>query len=94
MEKGEDVAQDKYHLIAVEVSEAGKIAADEQKHEQELLGMLDEERLQYVGPMVLGLSDGLVELTGTLAGPTFALQNNRLVALSGLITGISATLLF
>ena len=69
-----------------------KIAQDEDRHESQLLGMLDEERLQYVGSMVLGLSDALVELTGTLAGLTFALQNNRLVALSGLITGISATL--
>ena len=41
--------------------------------------------------MVLGMNDALVELTGTLAGLTFALQNNRLVALSGLITGVSAT---
>ena len=54
--------------------------------------MLDEDRLQYVGSMVLGLNDALVELTGTLAGLSFALQNNKLVALSGLITGISATL--
>ncbi len=53
--------------------------------------MLDEERLQFVGSMVLGMNDALVELTGTLAGLTFALQNNRLVALSGLITGVSAT---
>ena len=42
--------------------------------------------------MVLGLSDALVELTGTLAGLTFALRDTRLVALSGLITGVSATL--
>ena len=53
--------------------------------------MLDEERLQYVGSMVLGLNDALVELTGSLAGFTFALQNTRLIALSGLIIGISAT---
>jgi VIT1/CCC1 family predicted Fe2+/Mn2+ transporter len=33
-----------------------------------------------------------VELTGTLAGLSFALQNTRIIALSGLITGISATL--
>jgi len=42
--------------------------------------------------MVLGLNDALVELTGTLAGLTFALKNTRLIALSGLITGIAATL--
>ena len=53
--------------------------------------MLDEERLRYVGSMVLGLNDALVELTGSLAGFTFALQNTRLIALSGLIIGISAT---
>ncbi|MDK2880132.1 MAG: vacuolar iron transporter family protein [Thermoanaerobacteraceae bacterium] len=56
------------------------------------MGMLEEERLQYVGSMVLGLNDALVELTGTLAGLTLALQNTRIIALSGLITGISATL--
>ncbi len=53
--------------------------------------MLDEERLQYVGSMVLGLSDALVELTGSLAGFTFAMRDTGLIALSGLIIGISAT---
>ena len=53
--------------------------------------MLDEERLQYIGSMVLGMNDALVELTGSLAGFTFAMQNTRLIALSGLIMGISAT---
>lgn len=92
MEGGENAASPAYMKIADEVPEALSIAHDEQKHEKELLDMLDEERLQYVGSMVLGLSDALVELTGTLAGLTFAMQNNKLVALSGLITGIAATL--
>ncbi|NLY76606.1 MAG: rubrerythrin family protein [Tissierellia bacterium] len=92
MEKNEGISKDIYNQLAEEVPIASKIYADEQKHEHELIEMLDEERLQYVGSMVLGLNDALVELTGTLAGLSFALQNNRLVALSGLITGISATL--
>ncbi len=91
MESGEDSADETYMSIANEVPEAAQIAASEQQHENALIEMLDEERLQYVGSMVLGLNDALVELTGTLAGLTFALQNNRLVALSGLITGVSAT---
>ncbi len=91
MEKGEEAAQGRYDQLARQVPEAAQIRADEQRHEQQLLAMLDEERLRYVGSMVLGLNDALVELTGTLAGLTFALQDNRLVALSGLITGISAT---
>jgi len=92
MERGEGDANEIYESIASEVPEAKKIAQDEDRHEQELLALLDEERLQYVGSMVLGLSDALVELSGTLAGLTFAMQNTRLIALSGLITGISATL--
>lgn len=92
MEKGEEDAQDVYSRLAQEVPEAQEIYEEEQKHEQALIALLDEERLQYVGSMVLGLNDALVELTGTLAGLSFALQDNKLVALSGLITGISATL--
>ena len=91
MEKGEAGAQEEYALLAAEVEESIAIRKQEEEHEQALLGMLDEERLQYVGSMVLGLNDALVELTGSLAGFAFALQNNRLIALSGLIVGISAT---
>ena len=91
MEKGEENAQEEYALLAKEVEESAFIRQQEEEHENALLGMLDEERLQYVGSMVLGLNDALVELTGSLAGFAFALQNTRLIALSGLIVGISAT---
>ena len=91
MENGEEASQKEYELLAAEVEESAKIRADEEEHEAALLGMLDEERLQYVGSMVLGMNDALVELTGSLAGFTFAMQNTRLIALSGLILGISAT---
>ena len=91
MEKGEGNAQEEYALLADEVAESIVIRKQEEEHEGALLEMLDEERLQYVGSMVLGLNDALVELTGSLAGFVFALQNNRLIALSGLIVGISAT---
>lgn len=92
MERGEDKANHFYQDISQEIPIATKIANEEEEHEQTLIGMLDEERLQYVGSMVLGLNDALVELTGTLAGLSFALQNTKIIALSGLVTGISATL--
>ena len=91
MERGEENAQEEYALLAREVEESVHIRRQEEEHEQALLAMLDEESLQYVGSMVLGLNDALVELTGSLAGFTFAMQNTRLIALSGLIIGISAT---
>ena len=91
MENGEEGAQSEYALLSEEVEESVHIRAQEEEHEAALLELLDEERLQYVGSMVLGMNDALVELTGSLAGFTFAMQNTRLIALSGLIMGISAT---
>ena len=92
MEQGEEGAQKNYDEIAKVLPEAAKIREDEEKHENELLNMLDEERLRYAGSVVLGLNDALVELTGALAGLTLALQNVQLIALTGLITGIAASL--
>lgn len=92
MDKAEEAGINGLHSIEKEIPEARAILADEEEHEDRLMDMLDEERLHYVGAMVLGLNDALVELTGTLAGLTFALASTRLVALSGIITGISATL--
>lgn len=91
MEKGEKTAQGEYDLLAREVEESVFIRQQEEEHENALLQMLDEEQLRYVGSMVLGLNDALVELTGSLAGFALALQNTKLIALSGVIVGISAT---
>jgi VIT1/CCC1 family predicted Fe2+/Mn2+ transporter len=91
MEKGEEQAQITYDRIAEKIPEAHKIVDDEDAHEKELLALIEEELLKYVGSVVLGLNDALVELTGALAGLTFALQNTRLTALAGLITGIAAS---
>ena len=92
MEKGEEKAQINYALIATEVPEALEVADDENQHEKELLGLIQEEHLKYMGSIVLGLNDALVEILGTLAGLTFALQNTKLVALAGIITGIAGAL--
>jgi len=72
--------------------EIEQIIAQEKAHEEALINMLDEERLNYTGAMVLGLNDALVELTGAIAGLTFVLMNTSLIAMSGVITGIAATL--
>jgi VIT1/CCC1 family predicted Fe2+/Mn2+ transporter len=92
MESGEEKAQQAYAKLKGFEDIINQITKEEEEHEQKLLDMLDEERLNYVGSMVLGLNDALVELSGTLAGLTFAFQNTRLISLSGLITGIAATL--
>ena len=91
MERGEEEAQEIYDAMSRQVPEAKQIIEDEDAHEEKLLQMLKEERLEYVGSIVLGLNDALVELTGALAGLSFALQNTRLIAVAGLITGIAAS---
>ncbi len=92
MERSEDKAQTSYTDFLEEFPELKQILHEEEEHETQLLNMLDEEVLNYTGSVVLGLNDALVELTGTLAGLTFAFQNTNLIALSGLITGLSASL--
>ncbi|MBK9928096.1 MAG: VIT1/CCC1 transporter family protein [Anaerolineales bacterium] len=92
MERGEEAAQSNYESISEVIPEAAAIQKEEDGHEEQLIQMLSEERLEYAGSVVLGLNDALVELTGALAGLTLALQDVKLIALSGLITGIAASL--
>ena len=77
MENSEKYAQEAYRQTHLE--DLQKIARD-------------EEMLNYMSSVVLGLNDALVEFTGALAGYTFALQHAKLVALTGAITGIAAAL--
>ncbi len=92
MENQEGMAQDIYEILKKEHPAIERLFHDEQTHEKELLDMVDEERLKYVGAVVLGLNDALVELVGVLAGLTLALQNMKLIVVAGLITGIAASL--
>lgn len=92
MENGERLDQKAYYKVKSDFPEALDIMKDEERHENELISLINEEKLEYMGSVVLGLNDALVELTGALAGMSLALQNMRIVALAGLITGIAAAL--
>ncbi len=65
---------------------------DGEAREQDILELIDEDKMKYTDSMILGLNDGLVELLGGLAGFTFALQDAKLIAVSGLIMGIAGSL--
>ncbi|MDR1073106.1 MAG: VIT1/CCC1 transporter family protein [Treponema sp.] len=90
MEKNEGVAAKKYQALIEAYPEIEKISVDEDAHEQALLSCLDEALLRYMGSIVLGLNDALVELTGALAGFTLALGETKTISIAGLITGVSA----
>lgn len=92
MERAEESAQAHYSSILQEFPELEQMLHEEEQHETELINMIDEESLKYIGSVVLGLNDALVELTGALAGLTFAFQDTQVIALAGFITGISASM--
>jgi VIT1/CCC1 family predicted Fe2+/Mn2+ transporter len=89
MEKNEADDQISYARLSI-IPEMVGVMQDEESHEKELISLIREEKLNYMGSVVLGLNDALVELTGALAGLTFGLQNPALIAMTGSITGIAA----
>jgi VIT1/CCC1 family predicted Fe2+/Mn2+ transporter len=92
MEEGEKAAERNYQNLKNEIPELAKVFLDEEKHEKELLDLIEEERIEYAGSMVLGLNDALMELTGVLAGLTFAFQNGKIIGITGFITGVAAAM--
>jgi len=92
LEGVEKRAQGYDQALLDQIPETRQILINEENHERELIALIDEERLKYVGSVVLGLNDALVEFTGTLAGLTFAIQNSQIIAVVGLIMGVAASL--
>jgi VIT1/CCC1 family predicted Fe2+/Mn2+ transporter len=92
MERGEQMAGNIYNKLKEELPELADLFMDEQRHENDIIGLIREERIEYAGSIVLGLNDALVELTGVLAGLTIALQNTRVIAMTGFITGVAASM--
>ncbi len=69
-----------------------KIIYHEEYHEKRLIGEIKEEKVEFISSIILGLNDGLIELMGALVGFSFAFNNHTVVALTGLITGVAASL--
>jgi VIT1/CCC1 family predicted Fe2+/Mn2+ transporter len=92
MENSEVSAAGEYEKLKGVIGNIEDIIKDEKEHEDAMIQMIDEEKLGYISSMVLGLNDAIVELTGALAGFTFALQNTKIIGVAGLITGIAAAL--
>lgn len=91
MERAEAQAERLYNELVETIPDLRTVIdGGDRHHELFVLSRLYEERLEYAGSIILGLNDALVELTGMLAGLTFAISNTRLVAIAGLITGIAA----
>ncbi len=82
----------RYAALEGAFPEVTRAATQEMSHIATLRDSMNEERLLYMGALVLGLNDAIVEITGAVAGFTFALQSTTLIALAGIITGIAGAL--
>lgn len=92
MEKRDRVSYKVYALLYKKFPGVSGIVDRMHENESKRFKVIQDKRMIYTGAIVLGLNDALVELSGALAGFTFALQDSRLVSVTGLITGIAAAL--
>ena len=54
--------------------------------------MAKKQKFKYTGALVLGMHDAMVSLIGVIVGLTFALADNSLIILTGIIASVSAGL--
>ncbi|NLG15517.1 MAG: rubrerythrin family protein [Lentisphaerae bacterium] len=92
MESFQKIKGDEYKALLETHPELAALPEDEEHLEAELIDMLDDEWLNNMGAIVLGLNDALVELTGALAGFTLAINDSHKIARMGLITGLAAAM--
>ena len=81
-----------YATLADIVPESTRIVEQDISSIAALRSAMDEERLHYMGALILGLNDAIIEITGAIAGFTFALRSTTVIALAGLITGVAGAL--
>jgi VIT1/CCC1 family predicted Fe2+/Mn2+ transporter len=81
-----------YASLADIIPEATRIVEQDISSIAVFRSAMDEERLHYMGALVLGLNDAIIEITGAIAGFTFALRSTTVIALAGLITGVAGAL--
>jgi VIT1/CCC1 family predicted Fe2+/Mn2+ transporter len=93
MERGEKRAEEAYTHFRDSLPEIVRIIEEEARHEHALIEMVDEEKLGYMGSMVLALNNSIQEFSGIAAGLTFAMQAPaRTIGVTVLISGLAATL--
>jgi VIT1/CCC1 family predicted Fe2+/Mn2+ transporter len=93
MERGEKRAEEAYAHFRDALPEIVRIVEEEYRHERELIAMLDDDSLRYMGSMVLALNNSIQEFSGIAAGLTFAMPAGpRTIGATVLISGLAATL--
>lgn len=91
-EKRERKSHIKYAKYDKEIPIIREVVIEEKKHEEKLDDILKDRKLLYASSIILGLNDALIEMSGAIAGFTFAVENTREIAIVSLIMGVAASL--
>lgn len=69
-----------------------RIIADEEKHEDFFIDQINEGVVKYLGFIVLGLADAIIEITGVHAGFLGVTSSTTMAGVAGLIVGFAAAI--
>jgi VIT1/CCC1 family predicted Fe2+/Mn2+ transporter len=69
-----------------------KIIEDEEMHERAFMRQIDERRVRYLGFIILGLADAIVEVTGVHAGFLGVTSSTLIAGIAGLVVGFAAAI--
>lgn len=97
LERHEEQVIEEYRRVRPQVDgEAGtrldQIIADEEKHEDFFIGQINEGVVKYLGFIVLGLADAIIEITGVHAGFLGVTSSTTMAGVAGLIVGFAAAI--
>ena len=69
-----------------------EIIEDERSHERTFIAQLKEARVNYIGFIVLGLADAIVEITGVHSGFLGVTGSTLIAGVAGVIVGFAAAI--
>lgn len=69
-----------------------QIIEDEKSHERAFIAEIKEKRISYIGFIVLGLADAIVEITGVHSGFLGVTGSTLIAGISGIIVGFAAAI--
>jgi VIT1/CCC1 family predicted Fe2+/Mn2+ transporter len=97
LERGEKEAIARYRsveplLSGEDLEGLRRIIRDEEEHERSLIAQIDETVVKYMGALVLGLADAIIEITGAHAGALGTTNSTTVAGVIGLIVGVGAAI--
>jgi VIT1/CCC1 family predicted Fe2+/Mn2+ transporter len=97
LERHEKATIEEYRRIrprfdAQEGARLDRMIEDEEEHERFFIGQIDEGVVKYLGFIVLGLADAIIEITGVHAGFLGVTSSTTMAGVAGLIVGFAAAI--